>query len=367
MAISFASDRWKQVSTNYRRWWQGELERPLIPIVLSNRDPGRPEPATPLLTQATCHDLSIPADKLIDRIDYELSTCSYLGDAFPFFNMDCFGPGVLSAILGATLDNSAGSVWFHPSRRLPIQDLHVHFDPDNVWFRRIAAIYEAALRRWQGQVLMGMPDLGGTLDILSVFRPGEELLLDLCESPEDVKRLTWEIHEAWHACYNAFNGILQPVNPGYSDWGMIYSDEPCYVLQSDFSYMIGPDMFDEFVKPELAASVRRLGNTMYHLDGKGQLPHLDLLLSIQELKAVQWVPGAGSPDCSHWPEVYRKIHAAGKRIQLLGNFMPDGFDILDAVGRQLGSTRGIHFRFAAGPDKAWLQNKLEQYGIMNCE
>ena len=42
-------------------------------------------------------------------------------------------------------------------------------------------------------------------------------------------------------------------------------------------------------------------------------------------QGVQWVPGAGNPGCTDWPEVYRKIHAAGKRIQII-----DGrFDALD--------------------------------------
>ena len=61
-------------------------------------------------------------------------------------------------------------------------------------------------------------------------------------------------------------------------------------------------MFDES-KPELAASCRRLKNAFYHLDGLGQLPHLKSLLSIPELKGIQWVPGDGQPDVTEWPAV----------------------------------------------------------------
>jgi hypothetical protein len=38
-----------------------------------------------------------------------------------------------------------------------------------------------------------------------------------------------------------------------------------------------------------------LPRTFYHLDGIGQLHHLDLVLSIAELDGVQWVPGDGKP------------------------------------------------------------------------
>lgn len=359
MSIHFDPDRWQRVKRAYRLWWQGELNRPIIPVVIRDRLPDRPEPDTALLTQATCTELAIPADKVIDRIDYELSQFSYLGDAFPYFNMDCFGPGVLAAFLGARLDNSTGRVWFHSNDDSDISRLHFAFDPDSMWFRRICDIYAAGMQRWQGQVLMGMPDIGGTLDILSTFRPGEQLLLDLYDRPDEVERLTWEAHEAWHQCYQALTDILQPVNPGFSDWSGIYSDQPNYIVQCDFCYMIGPDMFDAFVRPELAATCEKLPNSIYHLDGIGQLPHLDSILSMTALKGVQWVPGIGKPDCAHWPEVYRKIQGGGKRIQLKGDF-----DVLDAVSTQLGTARGIHLQEASGPDKQSILSKMKKYGVV---
>ena len=359
MHIDFDQSRWEQLRNTYRAWWAGQLERPLIPVVLPNRDPGRPEPEAPLLTQATCADLDIPADRLIDRIDYELSKNTYFGDAYPSFCLSCFGPGIAGAFMGATLDNRTGSVWFFPPADMEIEDLHFQFDPDNIWFRRISDIYAAGMKRWQGQVLMGMADLGGSLDILSTFRPGEKLLLDLYDHPEEVKQALWEAHEAWHRYYDALNDVLQPLNPGYSNWSGIYSEAPGYMLQCDFCYMIGPGMFDEFVKPELAATCGRLPHAFYHLDGPGQIPHLESLLTIPELNGVQWVPGAGQPGCGHWPEVYEKINAAGKLIQLI-----DGFDALDAISARLGSARGIHLLGAGGEDEAGIRKKLEEYGIV---
>ena len=361
MAIEFDASRWERVRETYRRWWAGELNRPIVPVELAGRDPGRPEPDVPLLTQATCHDLRIPADDLVDRLDYELSTRVYLGDAFPQAGLDAFGPGVIAAMLGARLDNSSGQVWFFPEEDRPITEIHFEFDPDNVWFKRIRDICDAALKRWQGTVLIGMPDLGGSLDILSVFRPGEKLLLDLYDHPGEVKRLHEEAHDCWHRVLDEINGILQPVNPGYSDWSGIFTDRPSYMLQCDFSYMIGPEMFNEFVRPELEATCAKLPYSFYHLDGPGALPHLDSLLEIEALDGIQWVPGAGRPNCGHWPEVYRKIHAAGKKIQVI-----DGeFDSLDAVIGQIGTGRGIHeliIRKSIDEEDA-VRRRLEKYGI----
>ncbi len=59
---------------------------------------------------------------------------------------------------------------------------------------------------------MMMTDPGGILDILSTFRPGEGLLVDLIHEPDEVNRLVWEAHEAWHQYYKAFSDVLQPMN-----------------------------------------------------------------------------------------------------------------------------------------------------------
>ncbi len=362
MPIDFSPERWDQTKEIYRQWWAGELDRPIVPLVMFGRDPGRPAPNAPLLTQATCHDLTIPAEDVIDAIDYMLSSVEFLGDSYPYFNMDAFGPGVIAAFMGGRLDNSSGQVWFYPPEDdIAIQDIHFKFDPDNKWFRRVVDLYTTGMNRWQGQVLMGMVDIGGNMDILSAWRPSEKLLLDLYDNPDEVKRLIWEAHEAWHQYYDALNDVLQPVNPGYSDWSYIYSEQPSYMLQSDFTYMISTKMFDEFAKPELEATCKRLPLSFYHLDGVGQIPHLDSLLEIDELDGVQWVPGDGKPHCGHWPELYQKIHAAGKKIQLIVG----EFEAIDAVIEQTGTANGLaHIGILKTKDQETeLREKLSSYGI----
>ncbi len=357
MGIDFDKSRWERVKENNRAWWAGELKRPLIYIALGGRDPGRPQPELPAYHFTAFYDLSVPAEAIVDRWEYNLSCQRYLGDGYPQVWPN-FGPGVAAAFMGADLLSSieAGTVWFHPKQDLEMADIHLEYQPGNVWLQRVADIMKAAVERFEGLVQVGMTDLGGNLDILSTFRPSDKLLLDLYDCPDEVNRVNWEAHELWWRFFDELTSVLQPANPGYSAWAGIYSEAPHYMLQCDFCYMIGPDMFDEFVKPELAASCRRMSNAFYHLDGPGQLPHLDSLLSIPELKGVQWVPGAGSPNWAHWPEVYRKIRNAGKLIQLMG---PPR--ILDIVSEQLGSAEGIVFHTSCSSE-AEAQELLTKYG-----
>jgi hypothetical protein len=361
MSIDFAPERWEKIKEIYSKWWEGELDRPLIPVILQGKDPGRDKPKHVWNSHVTFSDLSISPKEIIDSLDYELSKNIYLGDAYPYVSLDCSGPGIVAAFLGADIDCSTGRIWFHPKELLPINELHFKYDPENIWLNRVKDICREAMHRWKGQVLVGMPDLGGVLDILATFRTTNDLLMDLYDDPDEVKRLTWEIHDLWHKYYNEINEILQPVNPGYSDWAQIYSDKPSYVPQSDFCYMIGTSMFDEFVKPELEATFKKIPRTLYHLDGVGELPHLDSLLEIAELDAVQWMPGDGKPDQAQWPDVYRKIHAAGKKIQINHG----DFECIDAVAKQIGTRKGIHKTalWKSISDETEMRNHLREYGI----
>lgn len=342
MSLAFSKKQWEAVKSAYDAWWNHQLDRPILPIWLKDRDPGRPMPKAPLLSQETCADLSIPAEALIDRLDYELSQFTFIGDAFPMINFDCFGPGIVAAFLGARLDHSSGRVWFKPEKVMPLSELKFQYDPNNIWLLRIREIYKAGLDRWGDQVLLGIPDLGGVLDILSTFRPGELLLLDLIDEPSKVIQLTWELHELWHRYFNDVSGWLQGglnpdvVSQGWTDWSGTFCSDPAYILQCDFSYMISPEQFNRFARPELEASASRLGHANYHLDGIGQLGHLDMILQIPKIHAIQWVPGDGKPPQEAWPEVFVKLHQAGK-----AKLVFSGIDGLHQIVDTLGTAKGI--------------------------
>ena len=84
------------------------------------------------------------------------------------------------------------------------------------------------------------------------------------------------------------------------------------------------------------------------------------MLSIDALKGVQWIPGAGQPDFTHWPEVYRKIRDAGKRIQFVGDIRT-----FEAIAEQLGSAEGLVFMGSANiGDKAEVLDFLRRYDVI---
>lgn len=328
MAIHFDKNRMEAVINTHERWWRGELDRPLVKGVVGDVYPRSHIAQAPAPNQTNCHDFSWTAEQIIDAVDSQLSTQEYIGDGYPCMGMDYFGPGILAAFCGARLDNSSGRVWFFPPEEDPeLSQVHVKYDPDNVWSRRIKDIYRAGLKRWNGSVIMSFPDLGGVMDVVASMVGTENLLYALVDEPEEVERLVKQTQQAWYDAYNDFAEVLKPQG-AYTDWNGLLSRDPAYVIQCDFCYMMGPEMFRRFVLPTLQEDTRRLTNTIYHLDGIGELPHLDQILSIPELNAVQWVYGAGQPGPSAWLDVYQKILDAGKQIMIIDNALDNGYEAL---------------------------------------
>lgn len=340
MSIEFTPNDWKRIKANSALWWAGKLERPLIQIRLKGKDAKRLEPDVPYYDFTAFYDLSIPAEKIVDRWDYELSRTRFLGDAFPQIWPN-FGPGIMAGFQGAKLTRQKDTVWFHFCPIPELDDLNFEFDLQNIWLKRIQSIVKAAVDRWEGKVQIGMTDLGGNLDILSSFRTPQNLILDLYDHPDAVKRCMWMAHEYWWKYFVLFQKMVEPMNPGYSCWAGIFSEASHYMLQCDFCYMISPHMFNEFVKPELMATANKLVNAFYHLDGPGQLGHLDSLLEIDAIKGIQWIPGDGAPDVTQWPDVYRKIQQAGKLQQVFNNPRFHSFQALDKIADQLGSAKNF--------------------------
>lgn len=88
------------------------------------------------------------------------------------------------------------------------------------------------------------------------------------------------------------------------------------MLQCDLSYMISSQMFERFVHGDLVACCEELDYAFYHLDGKGEIPHLDHLLSIGRLRGIQWQPGAGQPMAERWLDLLQRIREWGKLCQI---------------------------------------------------
>jgi len=311
--VHFTEEDWERVHRDWAAWWEGELERPLV--VMHDLLPPAGEPYPFGYVNTATFPLETTADEVIDRVEPLVTSLRYFGDAFPRW-LPWLGTGIMAGFLGAEVHPTPQTVWFAPSREVELSDLKITYDLDNVWWRRVRDLTATAVRKWGSSVAIGHTDLGCNLDILASLRTTERLLMDLCDAPEEVARLVGEMTTTWLRYYDEIHEIVRETGRGTNPWAPILSAKRCYMFQSDFSAMISPAMFERFVLPDLDACCCAVDHGFYHLDGPGQIPHLDLLLSLHRLRGIQWIPGDGAPPPEEWLPVLKRIRDGGKLCQL---------------------------------------------------
>ena len=124
-------------------------------------------------------------------------------------------------------------------------------------------------------------------------------------------------------------------------------------LQSDISGMISTRNFRRFVQPFIREQCQWLDYALYHLDGVAAMRHLDALLEIEDLNAIQWTPGAGQPQGGDpcWYDLYKRIRAGGKAIMPCWVELNQLQPLLDAVG-PAGVNVLMHFQSERDIDAA---------------
>jgi len=270
---------------------------------------------------------------------------AYGGDAFPYLDTH-IGPGTMSLYLGSTPTFAQDTVWYNPC----ISDITTadvpEFDENNPYWRATLDMLSKGVERLAGRALVSFPDLIEGLDTIASLVGTDQLLVYVVDAPEHVHRFQAALVDCYFDFYDRIYDIIKDEQGGscFSAF-QTYGPGRTAKVQCDFSAMISPAMFEEFVVPYLAEQCARLDHSVYHLDGPCCLQHLDLLCSIKELNAIQWTPGAGQPPAcdERYIPLYRKIRKAGKSCMIRGGtpdqarklveeLGPEGLDIAIAVG-----------------------------------
>ncbi len=343
----FFEEDWKQLEHNWTAWWNHELDRPLL-VAQSTKPTDRQRPSW-WGGRFGSIPFDVPVEAIADEIWDDISRTTWCGDAWPRTWID-FGPGIAAAFLGGTVDPATGTLWFLPGIWLdkPLREIKPAYDPDNKWWRRVQDLTQTCLTKFDGRAQVGFTDIGGNLDTAASLRETQPLLMDTLDDPEGVDELCRLITPLWLRYYREQCTMIEPAGRVTSAWASLWSPKRTYMLQSDFSYMISPDQFERWVAPDIADCCKNMEHGFYHLDGKGELPHLDILLSIPELKGIQWIPGDGQPastDPVWWP-ILKRIRDAGKLVQL---FSPA--DKVLAMAKEV-SLEGFEFGLWAANNEA---------------
>jgi len=162
---------------------------------------------------------------------------------------------------------------------------------------------------------VGMPDGTGTIDALGHLYGTENILMDMLEEPELVKEAIHKVNEGWKKTSEMFYQISKVHNHGGAHaWMHLLAPGRLTHMQCDMSVMFSKEMYQKFVLPELEEQMEWLEYPVYHFDGLEQEKHLEYILSLDKLKAVQWTHVAGQPSAVHYLSILQRIQKAGKSL-----------------------------------------------------
>lgn len=327
---------WDDMKQRYRDWWNheglliGMWGAPELNVCIH-------EQVEPPTIPNTIDERYCNAAFRAAQNHYQLSRQIFPADTLPIANTD-LGPGSLAVFCGSTPGFSEETVWFWPCMEHeaePEQLPPLRFDEHNRWWRTTIAIIRECARLAHGKYLVGCPDLIENIDVLASLREAQTLLIDMIERPDWVKQKVWEINDVWFEAYQRIYDVIK-LDDGSSAFGafVIWGPGKTAKLQCDASAMFSPKMFNRFVLPALRAQCEWLDYSMYHLDGTQAMVHLDALLSIDALDAIEWTPQDGLEGGGHprWYDLYRRILNAGKSLQIVGAAQEEILPLLDAIG-----------------------------------
>ncbi|MBQ9408227.1 MAG: hypothetical protein IJU28_02380 [Clostridia bacterium] len=337
---------YEKTHARFAAFWQREIvDRPPVSIALPKE--GASIPKAPQYDSLEEKWLDI--DTRVELMDAQLAATDFLYDSLPVAWPN-LGPGIFSAWCGCGYEFGQDTAWTKPAIGDWERDYEkTRLNMQHPLFFKMLEFTRKLLKRGKGKFIVGLTDFHPGGDHLAALRESATLALDLMENPDWVKRALTRSYPEYYAAYGAFYSLLRENDMPITTWTPIIHDGTFYLPSNDFSCMVSKKMFDEFFLPGIAEECAFYARSLYHLDGPGSLRHLDSLLEIKELSAVQWVCGYGNEGFARWAPVYQKIQRAGKGIQLMCHVreLSQVFEALRPEGVWFSSIDGINDRESA--------------------
>lgn len=264
---------------------------------------------------ATLKDRWMDAEFQIESYIKSLEGIRFNAETFPVY-MPNLGPNIFAAAHGAELEFGEVTSWCEPIIDR-VEDLKkIQFSKQNHYYQQIHKMTKLALEMAKDRYWVGYTDLHPGMDCAAAWRGTQNMCFDLIMDPDLVKELLKLSTLHFLNVYDEFDTILKNHNQPSVTWMNIpVPNGRMHIPSNDFSFMISPEMFDEFALPILQDEVKTMTHNVFHVDGKGVANHIDSILSVPEVRTIQWVQGLGDdyPIMQHIPFI-KHVQSKNKSI-----------------------------------------------------
>ena len=318
---------WEQTKQHFLAFWEAQNEeRALIAVSAPNH-----------LFDATYYHETFGIERFADddhasirhwwcdveenvkRKEYIFQTTHFAGESLPIAFTN-WGAMAMCSFFACEPVFNKESVWYHKV----IHDWETwqwQFDAGtNEYFKITHDITKAFAENGVDRYFAGMPELGDAGDVLSLIRGMDDLCLDMYDHPETLQFAIDYLTTQFLKCQDILYEVIKPTNDGGGTlpWMNLWMPgKNGNQLACDFSWVISNHDFQRFFTDMIQREAAWSDYATYHVDGPMCMKnHLDWILEFDNIKAIEWTPGEGSPPSTSpdYFSVYQKILKKGKRL-----------------------------------------------------
>lgn len=331
---------WEETQEKFRNYWKHQnTGRPLM-IVVAEKEDAKPLPTE--LVPVSMEDKYMDAGRMVARYRHWCENHEFLAESFPNMSAD-FGPGSVAAYLGSDIEFRDDTVWFTEVVEDWEETPALKFNQENQWLKKHLKLVEDCKKYAGDDFYIAIPDLMENIDVLVSLRGAQSTVYDLIDEPEEMEERIGQVTDTYFEYYDRFYNLVKDSKDNSSCYTVfqIWGEGKTAKLQCDFSALMSPTQYREFIVDSLRKQAKQLDNVLYHLDGPDAIKHVDALMEIDEIDALQWTSGDHGPDgtLEEWYEIYDKARRAGKSlwIKVYSGEIDDWIRNVDRLVQRYGS------------------------------
>ena len=299
---------------NLMKWWHGEdIGRPLVYLV------SRPSGYTFGHQSVDNRTRNLDADYIYKQAKHKFDASTLYGESLPYVHLS-IGVGCIASYLGCTPTFMDYTTWTKPliDESSDLSELgELVYDENNYWWQehQNQLVKLAKLSKDDGFIL-AMPDILENLDAMSLLCGSQSLCYHLMDEPELVKSYINQLDDLYFKYYDRIYDIIKAPDGSSGSIFNVWSNKRTLKIQCDAAALVSPAQFEEYAMPSFERQLENIDYSIYHLDGPEAIRSLDMVLSLKNLKALQFTPGDGNlpPEDESWYPIYDKVRKAGKSL-----------------------------------------------------
>ncbi len=308
---------WQEARQRMTDWWAGRRTDRVPAYVLA--------PRAGFVRRQSCSEIPakyIDPETVLHNVDCYIESAFWGAEAFPNHAV-YMGPMFLCTYLGCEPVFEARTTWYKKPYAEFAELKALGFDRNNKWWKLIQEITRRSAEHARGRYLVSQgSSILAAFDLIAELIGTESTLVAMLEYHDEIRALrdriiNWEL-ETYDVIYN----LLRPFQEGTIDGMKVWAPGQVLYNQCDLSVMISPGMFRDLVAEEMRRLLGHVDFGIYHLDGEEQIKHLDVLLEIDAVKMIQFVPVNKSSDIIprdplKWIALYRRIIESGRKAFII--------------------------------------------------